>query len=403
MIKAIIGFTVFFLFFGIYGLYVSQYEPLVINEDALSSQSIEYFDYKGVLNIHTDMSIGSEPLSKVAIAAKESGLDFILATDLNQFHNLENFEGYYDHTLILNGGKYSYLDSRLNFYSLKSTQIGYALGEAQIFFSDYLSQDRSHDNQSLVWLAHPFRAGYDWNGEIPAGMNGMEILNLKSLTNQTLGISKLSVLWSLLIYPFNPKLSLVRLFNEPSEELNLFDNVSQKRRFVAFAGAEASARAIPFADFLVKFPSYQRLFNVFNTHIILKSELTGQLASDREKVIEALAAGQFYIGMDLIGNPKGFSAILKDGHKGYLMGSKVKLRKGQHLQVELPGEPNSFFEIVLYRNGLRAETINAAQANFEIKEPGTYRIQVRVCPQLPLPDAKRWLTWIYTNNFYVEN
>jgi len=400
--KTLMTLTVFFIFFGTYGLYLSQYEPMVINEDVFLKHSLEFFDYKGVLNIHTDMSIGSEPISKVVIAAKEVGLDFILLTDLNQFHNFENFETYFDHTLVLNGGKFSYLDSRLNYYSLEPKKIGSALGEAQIFFSDALSKQRDEEDRGLIWLAHPFKAGYDWTGEMPAGLDGAEILNLKSLSNQAIRSSKFSVLWSLMIYPFNPKLALVRLFEEPSEEINLFDTTSQKRPFIAFAGAEASARAIPFADFLVKFPSYQRLFSSVTTHVVLRSELTGQISSDREKIFSALKAGQSYLALELLGNPKGFLATVKDGRRSHLMGEKIKFRKNLRLDVELPGEPNSFFEVALYRNGLRVETANTVQSSFAINEPGVYRVQVRVSPQLPLPDAKKWLTWIYTNNFYIQ-
>ncbi len=33
---------------------------------------------------------------------------------------------------------------------------------------------------------------------------------------------------------------------------------------------------------------------------------------------------------------------------------------------------------------------------------GVYRVIARVFPTLTLPDGQRWITWIYSNPFYVE-
>jgi hypothetical protein len=73
------------------------------------------------------------------------------------------------------------------------------------------------------------------------------------------------------------------------------------------------------------------------------------------------------------------------------------------MKIRLPQTPNYFFETVVYRNGARFETVNQSEAEIEINQPGVYRVQVRVSPYFPLPDATKWITWIYTNPFYVQN
>ncbi|MBL7672173.1 MAG: hypothetical protein JNM39_16965 [Bdellovibrionaceae bacterium] len=408
--KMLMSLSLLLILYFIYGFYISQYDPTIIKQKLKVETSSGFYDYRGVVNVHTDRSIGSSSPQAVAAAARQAGLDFIIISDLNVFDrkvvtsNQENdaVDGYTGSTLVISGGKYSYLDSRLIYCSTTLQEIGRSLGEAQTTLSDLLSQRLPANKDNLLILAHPFKAGFSWSGEIPSGLDGMEIFNLKSQAQRAWEESKLSVLWTLLTYPFNPKLSFLRLFFEPTEELALFDQVSQKRKFVAFGGAEASARAIPAKNFLIRFPSYVRSFEVLSNHLLLRSELTGNSNNDKLKIIQALKAGQFYVSVDLLGDPRGFNAYVEDGsNKIWPLGSALKFKPNQKLMVSLPLEPKDFYEVVVYRNGLRYATFNTKTLQMPISEPGTYRVQVRVSPYLPLPDAKRWITWIYTNPFQI--
>lgn len=384
-----------------YGFYLSQHEVLPFPQRLGRDNPQGFYDYRGVINVHTDLSIGSSPPAQVIEAAKGAGLDFVMLTDLNTFIPGAVTEGYHGSTLVMNGGKISYLDSRLIHYSMKGSALGDNLGEAQVKLADLLSQPQGSNSDDLLILAHPYKAGFSWSGDLPSGLDGFEILNAKSTSNRAWDASKISTIWSLLSYPFNPRLSFLRLFSEPTEEIDLFDRLSQERPMVAFAGAEASARAIPLANYLIKFPSYQRSFEFMTNHVLLKSELTGNAAGDRAKIFSALKKGQFYLCLELLGDPKGFNAWIEEKGRVQPIGSRVKWAKGTTLSVKLPAQPTSFFEVVLYKNGIRQSTSNTTDVNFPIEGPGVYRVQVRLSPYFPLPDAKRWITWIYTNNFYV--
>lgn len=386
----------------LYGFYISQYDLSIVPLQLKNENPTGYYDYRGAINIHSSRSIGSAPLSFIASSARAAGLDYILMTDLNQFEEESVRENYQSGLLVLNGAKYSYLDSRLIYYSPLPASVGANLGEVQVRFADLLSQKPGSNKGSLLILAHPFNLGFSWSGDIPDGMDGMEVLNLKGLSMRAWRESKLSTIWSFLIYPFNSRLALTRLFTEPSEEISLFDKISEKRDFVAFAGTEASARALPFSSYLVKFPSYKRVFEIMSNHVLLKSELTGNFTTDRQKIFQALKAGQFYLSLDILGDPKGFFASIEDKNKVYLMGSHIKLSKNLTMKVVLPNVPREFFEIVIYRNGERYKTFNQSDVLFNVDAPGTYRVQVRVSPLWPLPDARKWISWIYTNPFYVE-
>ncbi|HWU43360.1 MAG TPA: hypothetical protein VN132_07980 [Bdellovibrio sp.] len=400
--KSLATFSFLIVTYFLYGFYINQYEVSTIPRQLSTEHAANYYDYKGVINVHTDLSSGSAPASFVITSAKLANLDFMMFTDVNMFNVPTTFESYHGNLLVFSAGKYSYLDSRLIYYSLNQESIGNSLGEAQVKLADLLSQKTGANKDSLTILAHPYKAGYTWNGEIPSGLDGFELWNQKSLSNRAWGESKLSVIWSMLIYPFNPPLALLRLYSEPSDEVALLDKLSPQRKITIFAGTEASARAIPLANYLMRFPSYKRTFEVMSNHILLKSELTGSFNSDRVKVFNALKSGNFYLALDLLGDPKGFVATVDDGNHSYLMGSEVRLGRNMNLSVKLPTEPRDFYEIVIYRNGESVARFNKPEISYPITLSGTYRVQVRVSPMMPLPDAKKWLTWIYTNPFYVK-
>ena len=402
MMKSLVVLSFLLVTYFLYGFYINQYDATVVPRQLTTEHASSYYDYKGVMNVHTDLSAGSASPSFVITSAKLANLDFIVFTDLNLFNMPTTFESYHGNLLVFSAGKYSYLDSRLIYYSLNQESIGSSLGEAQVKLADLLSQKTGASKETLTVLAHPYKAGYSWNGEIPTGLDGFELLNLKSLSNRAWADSKLSTIWSLLLYPFNPRLSFLRLYTEPTDEIALLDKLSTQRKVVVYAGTEASARAIPLANYFIRFPSYKRSFEIMSNHILLKSELTGSFNSDRVKIFNALKQGNFYMAMDMLGDPKGFVATIEDDGKSYLMGSEVRLSKNMTLKVKLPVTPKDFFEIVVYRNGEAIQRYNQPEFVMPIQESGTYRVQVRVSPMLPLPDAKKWISWIYTNPFFVK-
>ncbi|WP_347355793.1 hypothetical protein [Bdellovibrio sp.] len=400
--KVIATLSFLLVTFCLYGFYLNQYDFAVVPQQISSEHSRSLYDYKGVMNVHTDLSSGSAPASFVITSAKLANLDFVFFTDYNIFNVPTTFESYHGNLLVFNAGKYSYLDSRLIYYSLNQESIGSNLGDAQVKLSDLLSQKTGASKDTLTILAHPYKAGFSWSGEIPSGLDGFELVNLKSLINRAWEESKISTIWSLMIYPFNPRLAFVRLYTEPTDEIALLDKLSQQRKIVIYGGTEASARVIPLANYFIRFPSYKRSFDFMSNHVVLKSELTGSFNSDRLKIFNALKNGNFYIALDTLGDPKGFSATIEEENKSHMMGSEVKLSKNMTLKVSLPSKPQEFFEIMIIKDGEVQLRVNEPETVYEIKSSGTYRVQVRVSPMLPIPDAKKWITWIYTNPFFVK-
>lgn len=384
----------------IYGVYLAQYDVRIFPEDLTPESPRGFFDYKGVTNVHTQMSSGSGDFSTVIAAAQNANLDFLSVTDLNVFEKANALAGYHGHLLVMMDGEYSYLNARLLNIGATTAKHLQGVGRSQVLFADLLSQKEKDADVGLLVLAHPTKPRYRWSGEYPVGLDGIEVINLKNVWQEAWANSKLSFAVSLLILPFNEKLALLRLFKAPEEEIRLWDQLNSERRVVGLAGADAEAKFV-WGTFL-RYPTYDTLFSIVRNHLLVKSELTGSAVSDVEKLAQALRQGQLYMSLDILGNPKGFNAVIRTPSGAvHPMGSQVKLDKGLSLEITLPQKPNVPFDTVIYKNGERMMTSNSQTTQYYINSPGTYRVMVRVIPTLPLPDGKKWIPWIYTNPFYV--
>lgn len=381
--------TVVIFFYLIYGLYLAQYDVKILNEDLVPEHPHGFFDYRGITNVR------SGDINAVIAAAQAAGLDFISLTDLNVFDKPTSLAGYHGNLLVMVDGEYSYLNSHLLNLGATTRRHLQGVGRSQVLFADLLSQKHKDADLGVLLLARPTNPRYRWSGEYPPGLDGLEIINLKDVWQEAWTHKRWPFLWSLFVYPFHEKLALLRLFEEPEDATRLWDELAQRQRTIGIAGAGA--------DETMKFPSYETLFSLVRNHVLLRSELTGNTASDLEKLSSAIRQGQFYMSVDILGNPKGFNAVLRtrDGQVS-AMGATVKLSEGLTLEVTLPQKPKVPLDTVIYRNGEKMMTSNSQVTQYFVNSPGVYRVLVRVIPTLPLPDGKKWIPWIYSNMFYVQ-
>lgn len=382
--------TSLILLYLIYGLYLAHYDVDILSEGLVAEHPRGFLDYCGVTDVTT------RDLNAVIEAGQATGLDFLSLTDLNNFVQTSSNAGYHGNLLVMSDGEYSYLNSHLLNLGATSNQHLQGLGRSQVLFADLLSQAHRDPDMGLLVLAHPTNPKYKWTGEYPVGLDGLELIDLGDVWQQAWLHKKWSFLFSLVVFPFNENLALLRLFESPEEQIRLWDELAQKHRMIGIAGVGAQGK--------LRFPTNETLFSLVRNHVLLRSELTGNAPGDLAKLSAALRQGQFYMSLDILGKPKGFNALMraKDG-KISPMGSDVVLSDGLTLEVSLPQKPRVPFDTVIYRDGERMMTSNAQVTQYFVNTPGVYRVMVRVIPTLPLPDGKKWIPWIYTNMFYVSS
>lgn len=401
MKKTTVVFVIFSLFL-IYGLFLNQYSINITSGTLIPDNPPGFFDYKGVINIHTKESTGSGSLTDVVQAATEAGVDFLVINELNPYGRERRPPRYSNQILLFHDEEYSYKKSRILslFNSTNSTLDNPA--QAQLFLGDVLgNQPVASETQSFV-IAHPLKPRYEWSGSIPKGVLGLEIINLKTIWQKAWLNERASFFWTLFTYLFNERLALMRLFETPEDEVKFWDQHNKNRKFFAFSGADAESRLRVSGNLFIRFPSYETLLSLTSNHILLRSELTGSAKDDQRKIVQAFQRGSFYVSVDTLANPKGFNVTIdsSDGEV-YPMGSQLEFQEGLELVVRLPEKPKVPFDVIIYRNGERVYTSNSLITHWVIHEEGVYRVKVRVIPTFPLPDGKKWMPWIFSNPFYI--
>lgn len=391
-----------FFFYLAYGVFLSRVDIKIIPTELVAENPKGFHDYRGVVNVQTALSTGGGSLKQVIQSAQDAELDFLFITDLNVYNPPTESEGYHNNLLVFVGSKYSYLNSRIMVLDA-TTEAMKSAGQAQVVLTDLVSQPNRAKQSGIAVLAHPLKPGFAWNGPIPDGIDGLEIINLKLMWQNAWLNQRLSFLWTLLIWPFNERLAFLRLLENPYRELELWDQLGTKRKVIGFAGSDAEAQQHLLGSFSFSFPSYKTLFGLVNNHVLLTSELTGQVSSDRLKIGSALRDGRFYMSVDTLANPKGFSAVISDSDGRITpMGSEIKFRDGLELIVEVPIKPDVPMDVIITRDGERLMTSNSKLTRMPLHSPGVYRAMVRVIPLFPLPDGRKWIPWIYSNPFYVR-
>lgn len=202
--RSIVVGTFFVLLFFVYGFYVSQSDIQIIPPEIEQENPPGFYDYKGIANVQTNLSQGSSTPTEVAAEALKTDLDFLILTDVNLMQEHQSLNSYFGKLLVMSEAEYTFLDSRVLFISDTGAHGFTSAGDINLFMTDILSQPPTLSRDGIAIHAHPFdRGNPTWTGAYPTGLQGLEILNPKSMAAKAFANSKLDVLWSSLFYFFD--------------------------------------------------------------------------------------------------------------------------------------------------------------------------------------------------------
>ncbi len=390
-----------FIAYLIFGLLISRHD-ITVTEPKINKQQQSYlYDYNGAINISSNLSTGTGSLIEIFDAAEKSNLNFVVTTDVNTFSEKNaNYNNYHNQVLAIVNSEFSFLDTKLQYITKKNDTPINNLGQASAVISEHLSSPTPKDDAFIIW-SHPTKKGNKWTGEIPIGLDGLEIINLKALWQDSWLNKKITFIWSFLIYPFNPELAFLRLFQRAEKEIKLWEDLNKDRLRIAVAGSDAESR-FNFFKSPLKFPSYETLFKIVSNHILIRSELTGNYQKDQPKIFNALKKGQFYLSLDMIGDPIGFMFYLKTSKKNKFMGSTSNFQKNSKLIIQLPKQVKVPIKVKVYKDNTEQASLTEQNNSFKISGPGVYRAVVYTKISLPFPEGRKWFPWIFTNAIKVK-
>lgn len=405
LIRFILSLVALLWIYLLYGVYYSHFELAVLPAEISRKAPEGFYDYRGVINVHSKASTGSGTIKEIVQAANHVGLDFLFINDSSlELNRPHPSSGYHDNVLVFVDSEYPYLGARILNLGASQTRKFSGPGHVQFYLTEQMSHaPQDHSDAGLFVWAHPTRSADPWASGIPPYLHGMEVINLKSLWQERFQQSKAMFFWSLFLFPFNDQLALTRLLKAPTDVVRFWDQLNQQRLLFGYAGSDATAKILLNDQWSIPYPSYETLFSLVSNHAILTSELTGDPQKDQERIMAALASGQFYISLDMLGNPKGFNFLATDLDKNnYLMGSTLPLKKDLRLAVDLGVRPSIPFEVLLFKGAQALTRSEEPKLSYEVSEPGIYRVEVRVKVAFPFPEGSKWLPWIYSNPIQIR-
>lgn len=275
--------------------------------------------------------------------------------------------------------------------------------------------DAARQAGGLTFLAHPFETALplfdepdiSWVNWGVTGFTGLEIWNYMSEFKGLL-TSKATALR----YALNPETGIAGPYPQTLEKWD--ELTATGKKVVAIGGADVHGTTYHLGAIKrVVFP-YEFVFRQLNTHLLAEEPLTGDYATDRSLVLNALAQGHGFVGYDAAAPTKGFRFTAHSDKGNLLMGDEVFDRNGVTMQIAVPtypGQPhrasaganakdNTHVSVRLLRNGLEAGVWhNQTNITYIVPpmEAGVYRVEVRLRYQ------GRMRGWIYSNPIYVRS
>ncbi len=354
-------------------------------------ENANYNDYKGVIHVHTSLgghSTGS--FDEVIDGARNNQLDFVVmtehTTDLYDT-SVQTLNGIHGGVLFVGGQEVETATDRFLLLPGSSES-----AQAKLLpTNDFLQKNHALGKVALITYPEKFNT---WSSDF----DGIEIFSLHTNAKKMNRFSAIfDIIWSYYSYP---ELVTADYFKRPAENLQKFDEITTERKSTLFAGSDAHSN-IGFHLFgddagnklvNLKLDRYETIFHLVRTHILLEKDK--QL--NQENLLAALKNGHAFIGFDVLGDTRGFTFSAENGAENKIQGDEIALAQGVDLKAAAP--QNARF--VIFKNGEKiSETVDSSEFNFQVKEPGTYRVEVYL-DALGIPFDQT--PWIISNPIYVR-
>ncbi|MGI8641569.1 MAG: hypothetical protein ACR2MG_16690 [Pyrinomonadaceae bacterium] len=350
-----------------------------------------YRDYEGVIHVHTSLGGHSTGgFDELVDGARKNNLDFVVMTEhTTELYDTsaQTLQGVHGGVLFVGGQEVETAADR--FLLLPGS--AEAAQAKQLQTPEFLQKNHSLNKLALITYPEKFKT---WNSDF----DGIEVFSLHTNAKKMNPfLAFFDTVWSYYSYP---ELVLANYFKRPGENLQKFDEVTAQRKSTLFAGSDAHSN-IGFHLFgddagnkliNLKIDRYETIFHLVRTHVLLEKDK--QL--NQENLLAALKNGHCFIGFDVLSNTKGFSFSAENGQENKIQGDEIALAQGVNLKASAPQSAR----FVVFKNGEKvSETNETSEINFQVKEKGTYRVEVYL-DALGNPFDK--MPWILSNPIYVK-
>ena len=367
----------------------------------LSNMSLEnkYFEYRGVIHVHTLYSDGGGSYGDIAAAAQSLDVDFLITTDHNTVKPLKEGQGgYYGDVMIIPGVEHSvdhgaghYLAIGENITKVRSKKIS----------SDIVYQENV-EKGNMIFLAHIYHPTHNsWQNWNIDSFTGFELFNLDENWRNKLTIWGINrILADAVLYPYDDNV-LTSLISFPEKQMKKFDELTQIRNVIGIGSVDAHSKKLISGHNVPGVPSYESMFKLVQTVILTKEPFNGDYNHDKKIVMEALRKGHCYVGFPGFGPVRGFFFSAVEGLPRKVCGDSLYLVESAEMDISLPVKKDVIVQVVKDGEVIH-EYENKREIHFVVNEPGVYRVQaMKNIALLPYFNKQRF-PWILSNPIYVS-
>ncbi|MCR5261892.1 MAG: hypothetical protein K6C94_08665 [Candidatus Gastranaerophilales bacterium] len=324
-----------------------------------------HYKYTGVMHIHSVHSDGSGDVWQISKAAKDTGLDWVLISDHDNF-DIE--EGIFNGVTVLKGEELSpevsdhYLaldiDKYLDFQDSpqKNVDLVHEIGGFGFAVHPDESENRKNKYPPIKWT--------DKN-VIP---DGIEIWNWFSQWGDNFDTT--NVFTTVYAHLFRH-----RLVKKPYRQtLEWWDelNKNSDKIIPAIAGTDAHALKVRYVLPLVIFP-YKSMFKTLLNEICLREPLAEDFETRKRQILNAVKTGKNIIFNRRIGqNPPEF--FISDGNTTAFSGENIYLNEKTYLCLNCYKKS----DIKVYKDGKEYISLKSQESRIKITETGKYRFEAEI-------------------------
>ncbi len=359
----------------------------------------KYYEYSGVVNVHTTYSDGSAGYEDIGRLCDAMGIHFAIITDVNTVQPiLDSLDARWGMTLIIPAVEIS-ANSGAERYLVVGDSVPHLPDSGRSLSAVLQDASRKGD---IVVLAHSMQNGpgiHAQNNEAVT-FNGIEFYNFDSGWKEMLnvfGINKL--LGAYFAYSIDPS-SLNYVLQYPSRRMEDFDRLNRSRRIVGLGTLGARSNIDMGGRNRWHFPSYESMFNLVHTVIVTRTPYNALYRHDRELTLNAIRNGNMYVAFSGLEEARGFLFTATSGNTEAIMGDSLRLQAGTTIGISLPDSTGVETQVV--KDGkVIAVYRNAGSISMAVDMPGVYRVQVfQKRTMLPF-FMKRLYPWILSNPIYI--
>ena len=329
-------------------------------------ENTKTYKYYGAIHIHSEFSDGSGNIEEITMAAKASGLDWIIVTDHNNF---EIREGIINGITVIKGEEISQPD-RNHYLCLGINKC--------IYPSENIAEniEEVRRNNGFGFAAHPDELDNRKNKYKPIKWtdktvipDGVEIWNWFSQWADNYNGN--NIFTSAYSYFF--KHNLVKKPNRNT--LDWWDKLNCPNEKIIPAIGGVDAHALKVKNYIIPvtvFP-YKTLFKTIGNQIIIKKPLAESFANRKEQILTALKNGN-----NIIINRKTYNKApeiyVKRSNKTAFCGEEIYLDDNTYLHFNC----DKYANIKIFRNGQFFTENKAKTYEFKLNKIGKYRIEAEI-------------------------